>query len=333
MSGRKRFVAVVGLGVLIGVAAGCAGGCSPGSPGPSSATSTAPMTKLIIEITGGFAYVPEVSGRTLNIAYLNDVEIKETVAGVERIICQVDQIGTELSVLRGNIVDPPLSQVPPNRTFNLDKAVVKIPALNTVNTPLIYNRPAFPPSPAKPTNANHWKNLQYVPSLKDHHPNSGIRPTWRNEVNGRVELRGGTLEATVPTDPGIEKADFEFKKGTTSRGSFAATDKTIYTVDVPGNFVELQVTGWGYSFGTVKIEPPNPGQPVRLKLKGLHAPNAVSSFLPGDEVKDFCAFYSLIEPKQSSSEMVKVYYNGPPTSSFPPGAKPSPGYFCMGDGF
>jgi hypothetical protein len=70
-----------------------------------------------------------------------------------------------------------------------------------------------------------------------------------------------------------------------------------------------------------------------LKLKGLHAPNAVSSFLPGDEVKDFCAFYSLIEPKQSSTEMVKVFYNGPPTGSLPPGAKPSPGFFCMGDGF
>ena len=177
------------------------------------------MTKLIIEITGGFAYVPEVSSRTLNIAYLNDVEIKETVAGVERIICQVDEIGTELSVLRGNIVDPPLSQVPPNRTFNLDKAVVKIPALNTINTALIYNRPAFPPSPAKPTNANHWKNLQYVPSLKDHHPNSGIRPTWRNEVNGRVELRGGTLEATVPTDPSIREGAISSSRRARRRGA------------------------------------------------------------------------------------------------------------------
>jgi len=321
MSGRKLFLPVAGVALLIGVAA-----CSGSSGGPGSSSTAAPTTKLIIEITGGFAYVPDVPKRTLEIAYLNDVEMKDT-SGT--IICAVDEIGTELIVLRGKIVSP---SAPPNRTFDLDGTVVTNPALDNTTTPLTYNRPIGHPSPAKPSTPGQWSNLQYVPSLKDFHANTGIRPTWRNEVNGRVVLKGGNVVATVPTDPSIEKADFEFRQGTTSKGSFAVTDKIIYTVDVPGTAVELQLTR---SLGstTLKIEPPAPGTPVKLKLHGLHGADAVSSFVQGQEVREFCAFYSLLEPKQPASEMVKMFYNGPPASSFPSGAQPSPGYFCGGDGF
>lgn len=325
MSGRKRSLTVAALALLVGVAAGCAGGCN----GPGAGSSPPSTTRLIIEITGGFAYVPDLAARTLEVAYLNDVEIKEKdAAGVEKVVCSVDQIGTELLVLRGNIVSP---APPPNRTVNLDKTVVTIPALDTTTTPLTYVRPVGHPNPARPTSTGQWTNLQYVPSLKDFHPNIGIRPTWRNEVNGRMVLKGGTVVATVPTDPAIEKADFEFRQGATSRGSFAVTDKIIYTVDVPGTAVELQLTR-SVGSTTLKIEPPAPGKPVRLKLHGLHAADGLSSFVQGQEVYDFCSFYSLVEPKQPSSAMVKMVYNGPPAGYSKVG-QPSPGYFCPGDGF
>ena len=323
MSGRKLFLPIAGLGLLIAVAA-CSGG--PGVAGPGSTSTVAPTTQLIIEITGGFAYVPDVPKRTLEIAYLNDVEMKDTAGNL---ICAVDEIGTDLIVLRGKIVSP--AAPPPNRTFDLDGTVVTIPALDNATTPLTYNRPIGHPNPAKPANPGQWINLQYVPSLKDFHPNTGIRPTWRNEVNGRVVLKGGNVVATVPTDPAIEKADFEFKQGATSKGSFAVTDKIIYTVDVPGTAVELQLTS-ALGSTTLKIEPPSPGKPVKLKLHGLHGADGISSFVQGQEVREFCAFYSLLEPKQPASQMVKMFYNGP-SGTFAPGAQPSPGYFCSGDGF
>jgi|SoiMethySBSTD1v2_1073268.scaffolds.fasta_scaffold65995_2 hypothetical protein len=325
MSGRKLFLPIAGLGLLIVVAA-CSGG--PGVAGPGSTSTAAPTTQLIIEITGGFAYVPDVPKRTLEIAYLNDVELKDATG---KVICAVDEIGTDLIVLRGKIVSP--ASPPPNRTFDLDGIVVTIPALDNTTTPLTHNRPIGHPNPAKPANTSQWANLQYVPSLKDFHPNTGIRPTWRSEVNGRVVLKGGNVVATVPTDPAIEKADFEFKKGATSFGSFAVTDKIIYTVDVPGTAVELILTrAVGATVGstTLRIEPPAPGKPVKLKLHGLHGADGISSFTQGQEVPDFCAFYSLLEPKQS--DMVKMFYNGPPVTVGPAG-QPSPGYFCPGDGF
>jgi hypothetical protein len=83
----------------------------------------------------------------------------------------------------------------------------------------------------------------------------------------------------------------------------------------------------------IKLEPTAPGQPVRLKLRGVHSSDSMSSFLPNQEVHDFCAFYSLIEPKpESKADMVKMTYNGPP-GVFVPGKKPSPGFFCNGDWF
>lgn len=323
MSGQKRLLTVTALSVLIGVTAGCAGGCK----GTNPAQIATPMsTRLIIEITGGFAYVPDVPKRTLEVAYLNDVDMKDANG---KTICAVDQIGTQLTVLRGKIVS---SGAPPNRTFDLDGTVVTIPALDNLTTPLTYNRPIGHPNPAKPTSTAQWTNLQYVPSLKDFHPGTGIRPTWRSEVNGRVVLKGGNVVATVPTDPAIEKADFEFRQGTTPKGSFALTDKIIYTVDVPGTLVELQLTR-ALGATTLKIEPPAPGKPVRLKLHGMHGADGISSFVQGQEVLDFCGFYSLLEPRQPESQMVKMIYNGPPPGSFVPGAQPSPGYFCPGDGF
>jgi hypothetical protein len=349
MQGRKLLLSVTGIAAVITVAA-CNGGSS-GSGSSGNASTAAASTKLIIEISGGFAYVPDLPKRTLEVAYLNDFILGTDTNGNNKIdpneadyddlnnngsrdagepdTCNVDQIGTQLTVLRGKIVSP--SSPPPNRTFDLERTVVTIPALDNATTPLTYNRPIGHPNPAKPTNAAHWNNLQYVPSLKDFHTGAGIRPSWRDEVNGRMVLKGGNVVATVPTDPAIESADFEFKQGTSSKGHFGVTDKIIYTVDVPGSAVEL-ILARNLASTTLRIEPPKPGQPVRLKLHGMHGADGVASFLQGQEVRDFCAFYSLLEPKQPKAQMVKMFYNGPTMNPGPSG-QPSPGYFCPGDGF
>ena len=80
------------------------------------------------------------------------------------------------------------------------------------------------------------------------------------------------------------------------------------------------------------MEPAAPGLPVKLLLSGLHDPNALSSFTTGQELADFCTFYSLLEPRPKASEWLKISYAGA-AGSFPPGAQPSPGFFCLGDGF
>lgn len=335
MPGWKVLAAVAAVAVLIGVPWYFKMVTTPAPgvvPGTTASTST---TKLVIEMTGGFAYVPDVAKRTFEVGYLTDVNLKNSAGSL---LCKVDEIGTELTVLRGKIVSSTPSPEPPNRTFNLDGIDVTIPALNSANIPLTLSRPAFPPVPPRPASQTGWSNLQFVPSLIDFHPASRIRSTWRDEVDGRFELLGGTVSATFPTDPSIERADFEFKLGTTSKGNFAATDKVIYTVDVPGTGVELKfakskVGTSSPKYTTVRIEPTAAGETVRLKLRGLHGSDSLSSFLPGQEVKDYCAFYSLLTPApESTNEMVKVIYNGPP-GTFAPGKKPSPGYFCMGDWF
>jgi hypothetical protein len=52
----------------------------------------------------------------------------------------------------------------------------------------------------------------------------------------------------------------------------------------------------------------------------------------GDELTDFCAFHTLLEPPVDSSKYVRIYYKAPPR---PPGgdAMPSPGFFCDGNMF
>jgi hypothetical protein len=66
------------------------------------------VTKLEIEITGGFAYIPSPNDRTLFVAYLNDVLEKQDTDNLpgtpDEVVCDVPQVGTELMVVRG-VVD------------------------------------------------------------------------------------------------------------------------------------------------------------------------------------------------------------------------------------
>ncbi len=291
-----------------------------------------PSTRLEIEITGGFAYVPTPAQNLLEVAYLNDVAMKD---GAGATICEVDQIGTELMVERADIVTADPMAAPANKKFNLDKAVVTFPALETAGLPLSISKGAWPPSQVKPGNPDddgEWKDMKYVPGLKDYHSGSSLRPDWRSVVNGRVVLKGGTIVGTRPSDPVIKKAHFDFKASGVSKFMGAITDKTIYVVQVPGNEVEILLSNAtsGYTRFVVKPSASYPAA-VRLTLKGLHAMSTSGSLTGGQPLNDFCSFYELLQPVPNVADWLVPHYVALPATTA--GGQPSPGFFCPGDWF
>jgi hypothetical protein len=349
MSARSLLLTLVALGV-IGFAAWRGVFDNPPTP----------KTKLTIEITGGFAYVPNYTDGHLEIGYLGPVKLRNDTNrdGVVNasdaprdadgdgdvdvddvpVICDVHPVGHRLQILRGEIVefDPP-ALLPEDRIFDLDQADVTIPALETANIPLKVNRTnpgTFPPSPSKASTPGHWQDLQYVPSIKERHPGTGIRPTWRDEVNGRLVLRGGTINGTKPSDPDIETKTFEFQLAGSSKGSFSITDKTIYEVDVPGDTIELVFTDSALGYKRLKLKAPAGSPSVKLSLRGLHESGTAATYLPGQKMPDFCAFYSLLDKSFNEADWLTVHFPTTTVAVTVPGiGQPSPGYFCDGGWF
>jgi hypothetical protein len=298
-------------------------------------------TRLIIEISGGFAYVPDPGNQHLHVAYLEDVFVPPdtdtnhdmVIDANDEPVCDVKQIGTELMVVRGTITDS-RPTTPGNRTYNLKGAKVTFPDLNGPAPTFVRTLP----TPTNVTAPAAWTDVQFVPSIKEFHAgNSRIIPLWRTKVNGFITLRGGAFVGAVPTDPLVASTYFEFKQNGVLKGTSAVTDKIIYTVDVPEDHVEIRFSGSSYGFSRLTIAPTAPGMPVRLRLRGLHSMGSAASYANGDEIKDFCAFYSLFKasptapeptPMSSSSRLKMFLVNTtPPLAS---GGQPSPGFFCDG---
>ncbi len=299
-------------------------------------------TQLIIEISGGFAFITDPSGQRIHVAYLKDVSVPPdtdtngdgVINAADEPVCKVQQIGTELKVLRGDITESlPVNLTPANRTYDLAGARVTLPDLTGSMPTAIRTLP----TPTNVTAPASWTDLQFVPSIKEFHSGSQVIPGWRNAVDGFITLRGGKFEASVPTDPLVQSAYFEFKHNGAVVGRSSVTDKVIYTVNVPEDHIELRFSQSTIGFTRLKIAAPPSGGPVRLRLRGLHSMNSAASYADGDEVKDFCAFYSLFkrtpmsaEPTtMSSSQRLKLFYknNTPRTAA---GDQPSPGFFCDG---
>lgn len=318
------------------VAAIALGSLSFASPPPGT-------TRLIIEISGGFAYIPDPGNQHLHVAYLGnvfvppdtDTNVDGTIDANDEPVCNVQQIGTELMVVRGTITDSQPT-TPGNRTYNLDGAKVTFQDLRGPAPTFVRTLP----TPTNVTAPATWTDVQFVPSIKEFHSNnSRIISSWRNKVNGFMTLRGGAFVGAVPTDPLVESTYFEFKQNGVLKGTSAVTDKIIYTVDVPQDYVDIRFSGSKppYNFTRLKIEPTAPGMPVKLRLRGLHSMGTAASYANGDEIKDFCAFYSLFrasptapEPTpMSSSARLKMFLVNT-TPALASGGQPSPGFFCDG---
>jgi len=294
-------------------------------------------TRLEIEIAGGFAYIPSRNDRRLHIAYLNSVLVKEDTDNnpgtADEVVCNVPQVGTELMIVRGVVDAYSGSQpIPANRIFDLDKARLRFPRLENASITLNLPRNGWTPNPLKATNQSHWSNLQYVPRIADHGSvkNRVIKGEWQNQVNGFMTLRGGTLEGSTPSDPIAELGQFEFRAPGDPNTLVSGTDKTIYRVDVPDDEVEIAFTNSAKGYRRLVIKPNLPGEAVRLRLRGLHAMNTPPN--DGDELKDFCAFHTLLTPDVKSPDYVRIFYKAPSRPANGDGM-PSPGYFCDGNMF
>jgi hypothetical protein len=309
----------------------------------SAAQSTS--TQLEIEFVGGFAFVQD--DPRLDVAYLKDTEIKlrdtrplET-GETNKTVCDVDQIGTELYIERGTIASVTPANAPGvgAKLFDLDKATVTFPALEMANLTLSANHtwPPVPPLPMPDSDPMQWQNLKFVPGLKKFHANQPLHSNWTSKINGRVRLKGGSITGDVPSNPYLQPAMFDFKEvsGATRVAGAAVTDRAIYKVTVPAANVVISITGGGPAPRSLTINPPAPGQPVKLRVRGIHADMLHS---PTGKLHDFCAFYGLfnvIPPYETWLEPHVIMIAAPPssTTSTTGGGQPSPGFYCPADWF
>jgi hypothetical protein len=279
-------------------------------------------TRMEIESHGGFAYIPDRPNNLLEIVYLGDLNVEG---------CEVDQVGTELQVVDGNIVEVVGADIPADKKFSLNGTVVTFPDLESsalTLTAVRGNRPNG--GPGNPNDAAEWADLKWIAGIGPDFPKSSRNPNWKAlpVVDGRMTLKGGQLTAAFPSDPAAQTGVFEFKDAASSKFTQAMTDRTYYTVDVPRNRVVMQLTG---SKITRIVVEPRPDRPVQLKLIGLHTKNGGSGVALGAPISHYCAFYQLLDPIPPVAEWLIPHFAGNPT--LPPDkaeGQPSPGPYCPG---
>lgn len=283
-----------------------------------------PRTRMEVESHGGFAYIPDRPNNRLEIVYLADLKVEG---------CEVDQLGTELQVVDGNIVEVLGGPNPADKKFSLNGAVVTFPDLESSALSLTAVRGNRPNGgPGNPNDATEWADLKWIAGIAPDFPMSSRNPNWRDlpVVDGRMVLKGGRMTATPPSDPVAQTGVFEFKDTASSRFTQALTDRTTYAVDVPSNRVVMQLTGADSNITRIVVEP-RLGRPVQMKLIGLHTANTGTSLALGAPISHYCAFYQLLDPIPASTEWLIPHFAGNP--KVPPAnaaGQPSPGPYCPG---
>ncbi len=280
----RRWWWVLLLVILVGLLAWCRPWRQGGQTSEeSSGTDPKAQTNLEIEMYGGFAYVRPPEDNTLEVAYLRSWE-EQPAAGVAAApgdLCKVEQMGVDLMVYSGTIVEP---AVPPDtKTFQVAGTVVTFPALASSGKPLIAKRSARPTAPPFGPDDHkdpaQWHDLKWVPKINAEHGNS-LNPDWRNIVDGRMVVRGGTFTALHPSDVVAEASIFEFKsKSGPPAFKQAVTDRTMYKADVAAEQIVIDFskaipylrpgTAAGSEPETIKrviVRPVKPGQPVPIEI-------------------------------------------------------------------
>jgi hypothetical protein len=303
------------------------------TPDESASSGAGQTVALEMEAYGGFAYIRQAD--TLNIAYLRSTDRRSTDG------CFVEQLGTDLFVVSG-IIDTPAASA--TRTFDVGGAVVTFPALasGSLNT----NRAARPNGrPGRWKDEDAWHNLQWVAGISSgaqgtDYPNAQLRSDWPQIVDGRVEIRRGEVRASHPSDIAVQAALFDFKRADageseeSTKFTQAMTDRTIWKVDVPGNHVEILITGGRGSVNKLVVRPSKPNRPVKLRLIGRHSHGVAPALAEGDELTHFCAFYDLMPDASRPDKLaqLKPFIKELPTYTDGTGyGQPSPGAYCPGD--
>jgi len=287
--------------------------------------------QLEIVIDGGFAYIPSGSN-TLNIAYLNSWTYANPLSrggqrpAVETFSCNVEQMGTDLTV-EGDIVEPSSGQT----LYDLNKTIVTFPALVNSTASLSATRGVRNTSPFKPSplNANAWEDLRFIPSLIAEH-GAKLNTNWREIVNGYMELKGGTLKGVKPRK--FADYTFDFRNGSDSKFMQAITDRTLYTVNVPGDRVEIDLDG-DTGPDRIVVKPSGSSNVVRLFLVGKHGASAAKSLGHDDPLKEHCTFYQLFDPVPLPTVWLTPHLVAPGSAADRTKVPKTPGFFCPGDWF
>jgi hypothetical protein len=286
--------------------------------------SFCPSTPLELEAYGGFAYVQSPQDSQLDIAFLKSTNTAT---------CQVTQLGVDLMVVAGNIIEP--ANPPASRMFDLGGAVVTV-GDTSASAPLAAlrgNRPAAPYHPTNTDNDADWEDLKWVPGTRPDYPNSTLNPNWPSMVDGHVKLTHGRIVGAHPGDVVVKDSVFEFRKAN-GNGSFkqAITDTTKYLAHVRGDRVVLLLTGARSGITRIVVQSVD-GAPIKLKLMGRHATQTPATLAVDDPIAHFCAFYELLTPVPPAAEQLIPHFKGIQAVAGSVGSVASPGLLCPGDWF
>jgi hypothetical protein len=291
---------------------------------------------LELELYGGFAYLHQGGDAVVNVAYLRD----NSGPGSECASYPVDQLGVDLMVVSGTIVQP--VPAPLNRMFEVSGTVMTFPGLASSTDPLSVTRSPRQERPANRSNPAAWYDLQWVASISSGAPPASLKSNWRDIVDGYVELQHGTLRAAHPSDVVARDTIFEFRPRTQPAGSGfrqAMTDRTIFTAKVPADRVAIDLNMHNASSPKkaspvlrIEVVPTAPKRPVRLKLIGRHSHATPPALKPGEPVNHFCAFYALLErtPPITEAEQLIPHVYQIDASNHDNVGQPSPGPYCPG---
>ena len=314
---------------------------------PAMVEAAQPSTPLEIELVGGFAIVQ--ANPRLDIAYLNDTSITVSQTRnlkpgeTDKVVCNVLQVGTQLEIVRGNIISAIPANAPelPSKIFDLDEKEVTFPALEAgpAGPAPVHTWPPVPPLPTPASNATQWHTLRFIPGLTKHHTGTAPAPNWFTKVNaagvrlvnGRLRLRGGSITGGVPSRPQMQESHFEFRDvSNTLSFKAAVTDRAVYSATVVGNNVVIQFSAGGNSpIRRLEVAPLVAGEAVKLRVRGNH--NGMGPE-PGGKLGDFCAFYSLFDDIPDHEQWLEPFLIQAGGSGGT-GPQPSPGFFCPFDYF
>jgi hypothetical protein len=323
----------------------------PGTP-PTMVEAAQPSTPLEIEIVGGFAIVQ--ADPRLDIAYLNDtlINLSDTrrlkTGESDKVVCNVRQVGTQLEIVRGNIISAMPANAPelPSKIFDLDEKEVTFQALEAgavgSGSGPVHTWPPVPSLPTPSSNATQWQTLSFIPGLTKRHTGTGPAPNWFTKlnaagskiVNGRIRLRGGSIIGGVPSRPQMQESHFEFRERSNTVPPFkaAVTDRAVYSATVVGNNVVIEFSAGGNSpIRRLEVAPLVAGEPVKLRVRGNH--NGMGPE-PGGKLGDFCAFYSLFNDIPDHEQWLEPFLiQAAGGGGGGLGPQPTPGFYCPMDWF
>jgi len=313
---------------LAGVAAIVAAACDS-CPGANRTVTREPVTngqvtRLVMNVTGGFKYAYSEAGHQLEIAFL-----KDTPGDPNKGECYVHQLGVELTVKEGDIIVP--AAPPADKKFDPAGAVITFDGATTAK-PLNVARGTRPQAPFQPLSRNtdaDWMDLSWVPSIQFFMPESTLAENWRSKADGRVVLTQGTLLGAKPSDDAAVNGVWDFtRKSDGAKFRQAATDRTVYTTEIPGDRIVINLANAKSGITRIEIKPTSTSRPVNLLLVGRHM-EAAAQLHVGETITHFCAFYELLSKVPPMNERFLPVFAGDPSK--PLQGQPTPGAYCPGE--